>query len=121
MNADLPNKAVALSVSHALSGEHDFRPLTCRNSLRDSWLLAVIVQEGPSIATQCADKIIRECPSALCEKHSLFALLEILTGHVFPCLQRIPMSLSETVLGVSHNTGRRIARQLFSLEKGDSE
>ncbi|KAL6233892.1 hypothetical protein BDW75DRAFT_180243 [Aspergillus navahoensis] len=31
------------------------------------------------VAISCANRIIQECPSALCDKHSLFALLELLT------------------------------------------
>ncbi|RAH86526.1 phosphatidylinositol 4-kinase [Aspergillus japonicus CBS 114.51] len=37
------------------------------------------VERVQKIAVLCADKIMRECPSALCERTSLFALLELLT------------------------------------------
>ncbi|RAH69024.1 1-phosphatidylinositol 4-kinase STT4 [Aspergillus aculeatinus CBS 121060] len=37
------------------------------------------VERVQNIAVLCADKIMRECPSALCERTSLFALLELLT------------------------------------------
>ncbi|KAL5335246.1 hypothetical protein BJX70DRAFT_329101 [Aspergillus crustosus] len=39
------------------------------------------------VAMSCANKIIEECPSALCEKHSLFALLELLTVLWRSCLE----------------------------------
>lgn len=37
------------------------------------------IERIQKVAVLCANKIIQDCPSALCEKHSLFALLELLT------------------------------------------
>ncbi|KAL4972401.1 hypothetical protein BDW66DRAFT_169647 [Aspergillus desertorum] len=37
------------------------------------------IERIQKVAVSCANRIIQECPSALCDKHSLFALLELLT------------------------------------------
>ncbi|KAL5001414.1 hypothetical protein BDV10DRAFT_5579 [Aspergillus recurvatus] len=37
------------------------------------------IERIQKVAISCANRIIQECPSALCDKHSLFALLELLT------------------------------------------
>ena len=39
------------------------------------------------VARACANRIITECPSALCERHSLFSLLELLTVMWSSCLE----------------------------------
>ncbi|KAL4781156.1 hypothetical protein BJX76DRAFT_22776 [Aspergillus varians] len=45
------------------------------------------IERIQKVAILCANKIIQECPSALCEKHSLFALLELLTVVWRSCLE----------------------------------
>ncbi|RAL06281.1 1-phosphatidylinositol 4-kinase STT4 [Aspergillus ibericus CBS 121593] len=45
------------------------------------------VERVQNVAVLCANKVINECPSALCEKHSLFALLELLTVMWRSCLE----------------------------------
>lgn len=45
------------------------------------------VERVQNIARICANKIISECPSALCERHSLFCLLELLTVMWSSCLE----------------------------------
>ncbi|KAL4880003.1 hypothetical protein BJY04DRAFT_192115 [Aspergillus karnatakaensis] len=45
------------------------------------------IERIQKVAILCANKIIQECPSALCEKHSLFALLELLTVVWWSCLE----------------------------------
>ncbi|KAJ5217499.1 uncharacterized protein N7469_011124 [Penicillium citrinum] len=83
------DKTVSCYLSRTLSGEFDeFSAPFLSQQLAD-FLTACChrIERVQSIATQCADKIIRECPSALCEKHSLFALLEILTVMWSSCLQ----------------------------------
>ncbi|KAI2814833.1 hypothetical protein CBS115989_8198 [Aspergillus niger] len=45
------------------------------------------VERVQNVAVLCANKIINECPSALCEKHSLFAMLELLTVMWRSCLE----------------------------------
>ncbi|KAF9884109.1 phosphatidylinositol-4- kinase [Aspergillus nanangensis] len=44
------------------------------------------IKRVQDVAVICASKIIKECPSALCEKDSLFALLELLTVMWSSCL-----------------------------------
>ncbi|CAG8894836.1 unnamed protein product [Penicillium nalgiovense] len=77
-----------LSVSYTVREHDDFSTPYLSKQLA-GFLVACChrIERVQSIATQCADKIIRECPSALCEKHSLFALLEILTVMWSSCLQ----------------------------------
>ncbi|PYH47291.1 1-phosphatidylinositol 4-kinase STT4 [Aspergillus saccharolyticus JOP 1030-1] len=45
------------------------------------------VERVQNIAVLCANRILRECPSALCAKDSLFALLELLTVMWQSCLE----------------------------------
>ncbi|KAL4933603.1 1-phosphatidylinositol 4-kinase STT4 [Aspergillus undulatus] len=45
------------------------------------------IERIQKVAILCANRIILECPSALCEKHSLFALLELLTVVWRSCLE----------------------------------
>ncbi|KAJ5193019.1 hypothetical protein N7449_009161 [Penicillium cf. viridicatum] len=88
MNA-VADKAVTCYLSLTLSGEHDDFSAPYLSKQLAGFLVACChrIERVQSIATQCADRIIRECPSALCEKHSLFALLEILTVMWSSCLQ----------------------------------
>ncbi|KAJ5566247.1 hypothetical protein N7535_007885 [Penicillium sp. DV-2018c] len=88
MNA-VADKAVTCYLSLTLSGQHDDFSAPYLSKQLAGFLVACChrIERIQSIAMQCADKIIRECPSALCEKHSLFALLEILTVMWSSCLQ----------------------------------
>lgn len=88
MNA-VADKVVTCYLSLTLSGEHDDFSAPYLSKQLAVFLVACChrIERAQSIATQCADKIIGECPSALCEKHSLFALLEILTVMWSSCLQ----------------------------------
>lgn len=45
------------------------------------------IERVQSVAVLSANKIIRECPSALCERDSIFALLELLTVMWSSCLE----------------------------------
>ncbi|KAL4946901.1 hypothetical protein BDV06DRAFT_2724 [Aspergillus oleicola] len=45
------------------------------------------IERIQKVAILCANRIIQECPSALCEKHSLFVLLELLTVVWRSCLE----------------------------------
>ncbi|KAF5857163.1 phosphatidylinositol-4- kinase [Aspergillus alliaceus] len=45
------------------------------------------VERVQNVAVLCANKIIEDCPSSLCEKDSLFALLELLTVMWQSCLE----------------------------------
>jgi phosphatidylinositol 4-kinase len=88
MNA-VAEKVVTCYLSLTLSGEHDDFSAPYLSKQLAEFLVSCChrIERVQSIATLCADKIIRECPSALCEKHSLFALLEILTVMWSSCLQ----------------------------------
>lgn len=44
------------------------------------------IERVQNVAVLCANKIIQGCPSALCQEHSLFALLEVLTVMWSACL-----------------------------------
>ena len=88
MNA-VADKVVTSYLSRTLSGEYDeFSAPYLANQLAN-FLTACChrIERIQHIATLCTDKIIRECPSALCEKKSLFALLEILTVMWSSCIQ----------------------------------
>jgi phosphatidylinositol 4-kinase len=88
MNAVADN-VVTCYLSRTLSGEFDEFSAPYLAKQLANFLTACChrIERIQHIATQCTDKIIRECPSALCEKHSLFALLEILTVMWLSCLQ----------------------------------
>ncbi|KAL4919394.1 hypothetical protein BDW62DRAFT_45207 [Aspergillus aurantiobrunneus] len=45
------------------------------------------IERIQKVAILCANKIIQECPSTLCDKHSLYALLELLTVVWRSCLE----------------------------------
>ncbi|KAF3391336.1 Phosphatidylinositol 4-kinase STT4 [Penicillium rolfsii] len=83
------DKVVACYLSRTLSGKFDEFSAPYLAKQLANFLMACChrIERIQHIATQCADKIIRECPSALCEKQSLFALLEILTVMWLSCLQ----------------------------------
>ncbi|KAJ5591779.1 uncharacterized protein N7459_002148, partial [Penicillium hispanicum] len=88
MNA-VADKTVTYYLSRTLSGEYDGFSAPYLSKQLAEFLVACChrIERVQSIAILCADKIIRECPSALCEKHSLFALLEILTVMWSSCFQ----------------------------------
>ena len=83
------DKTVTCYLSNTLSGEYDDFSAPYLSKQLAEFLVACChrIERVQTIAILCADKIIRECPSALCEKHSLFALLEILTVMWSSCLQ----------------------------------
>ncbi|KAJ5664754.1 hypothetical protein N7462_011567 [Penicillium macrosclerotiorum] len=82
-------KVVTCYLSRTLSGDYDEFSAPYLSKQLAEFLVACChrIERIQNIAAQCTDKIIRECPSALCEKHSLFALLEILTVMWSSCLQ----------------------------------
>ncbi|KAL4955055.1 hypothetical protein BDW69DRAFT_161744 [Aspergillus filifer] len=45
------------------------------------------IERIQKVAILCANRIVQECPSVLCEKHSLFTLLELLTVAWRSCLE----------------------------------
>ncbi|KOC13801.1 putative phosphatidylinositol 4-kinase (STT4) [Aspergillus flavus AF70] len=85
----IADKVVNTYVSLTLSGRHeDFSVPFLSKELGD-FLVACChrVERVQNVAVLCANKIIKECPSALCEKDSLFALLELLTVMWQSCLE----------------------------------
>ncbi|KAJ5898628.1 hypothetical protein N7504_008916 [Penicillium tannophilum] len=82
-------KTVNCYLSRTLSEEFDDFSAPYLSKQLAAYLVACChrIERVQSIATICTDKIISQCPSALCEKHSLFALLEILTVMWTSCLQ----------------------------------
>lgn len=82
-------KTVTTYLSRTLSEQYDDFSAPYLSKQLAAYLVACChrIERVQSIATLCTDKIIRQCPSALCEKHSLFALLEILTVMWSSCLQ----------------------------------
>lgn len=88
MNA-VADKTVNCYLAQTLSGDYDDFSAPYLSKQLAGFLVACChrIERVQSIAMLCADKIVRECPSALCEKHSLFALLEILTVMWSSCLQ----------------------------------
>ncbi|EDP48216.1 phosphatidylinositol 4-kinase (STT4), putative [Aspergillus fumigatus A1163] len=87
------------------------------------------IERVQSVAMLCADKIIRECPSALCDKHSLFALLELLTVMWLSCLEEeldefewkasyaSPMGIVKVDLADDYNARKRTLNTLLERAK----
>ncbi|KAJ5232588.1 hypothetical protein N7468_005544, partial [Penicillium chermesinum] len=88
MNA-IAEKTTSYYLTRTLSEKYDEFSAPYLSKQLATFLVACChrIERVQSIAIICTDKIIRECPSALCEKHSLFALLEILTVMWSSCLQ----------------------------------
>ncbi|PWY64474.1 phosphatidylinositol 4-kinase [Aspergillus heteromorphus CBS 117.55] len=82
-------KVVTCYLSHTLSGKHEAFAVPFLSKELAGFFVACShrVERVQNVAVLCADKIIRECPSALCEKKSLFALLELLTVMWRSCLE----------------------------------
>ncbi|KAJ5730120.1 uncharacterized protein N7483_004628 [Penicillium malachiteum] len=82
-------KTVTTYLSRTLSEEYDDFSAPYLSKQLAAYLVACChrIERVQNIATLCTDMIIRQCPSALCEKHSLFALLEILSVMWYSCLQ----------------------------------
>lgn len=87
MNA-IAEKVVGCYLAMTLSGQHEeFSVPFLSKQLADFFVACCHrIERVQNVAVLSANKIIRECPSALCEKHSLFALLELLTVMWSSCL-----------------------------------
>ncbi|PYI10521.1 phosphatidylinositol 4-kinase [Aspergillus sclerotiicarbonarius CBS 121057] len=85
----IAEKIVACYLSLTLSGKsEDFSvPFLSRELAGLFIACSHRVERVQNVAVLCANKVINECPSALCEKHSLFALLELLTVMWRSCLE----------------------------------
>lgn len=88
MNA-IAEKVVGRYISLTLTGKReDFSVPYLSKELAGFFMACCHRIERVQIAaTLCANMIIKECPSSLCEKHSLFALLELLTVMWFSCVE----------------------------------
>ncbi|BCR87686.1 1-phosphatidylinositol 4-kinase STT4 [Aspergillus chevalieri] len=88
MNAIAEN-VVSCYLTMTLSGKHEeFSVPFLSKQLADFFVACCHrIERVQNVAVLSANKIIRECPSALCEKHSLFALLELLTVMWSSCLE----------------------------------
>ncbi|RJE23272.1 phosphatidylinositol 4-kinase [Aspergillus sclerotialis] len=87
MNA-IAEKVVTCYISMTVSGKYeDFSVPFLAKQLADLFVACCHrIERVQSVAVLCANKIIGECPSALCQKYSLFALLELLTVMWASCL-----------------------------------
>ncbi|EAU36126.1 hypothetical protein ATEG_02852 [Aspergillus terreus NIH2624] len=85
----IAEKIVACYLSLTLSEKHeDFSIPFLSKELANLFVACCHrIERVQNVAVFCANKIIKECPSALCEKHSLFALLELLTVMWSSCLE----------------------------------
>lgn len=84
----IADKVVTGYLSMTVSGKYeDFSMPFLSKQLADFFVACCHrIERVQSVAVLCANKIIQECPSALCEKHSLFSLLELLTVMWSSCL-----------------------------------
>lgn len=87
MNA-IAEKTVACYLSRTVSGKYEgFSAPFLSKQLAGLFVACCHrIERVQNVAVLCANKIIHECPSALCEEHSLFALLEVLTVMWYSCL-----------------------------------
>ena len=84
----IAEKVVTCYLSMTLSGKYeDFSVPFLAKQLADFFVACCHrIERVQSVAVRCANKIIGECPSSLCQKYSLFALLELLTVMWASCL-----------------------------------
>lgn len=85
----IAEKVVTCYLTKTLSGKHEeFSVPYLSKQLADFFAACCYrIERVQNVAVLSANKIIRELPSALCEKHSLFALLELLTVMWSSCLE----------------------------------
>lgn len=88
MNA-IADKVVNIYLTKTLSGKYeDFSAPYLSKQLAEIFVACCHrIERVQEAAIASANKIIGECPSALCERHSLFALLELLTVMWVSCLE----------------------------------
>ncbi|OJJ43004.1 hypothetical protein ASPZODRAFT_1254817 [Penicilliopsis zonata CBS 506.65] len=85
----IAEKVVNFYLSMTLSGNHEqFSSSYLAKQLAGFFAACCHrIERVQSVAVFCATRIINECPSALCEKSSLFALLELLSVMWSSCLE----------------------------------
>jgi phosphatidylinositol 4-kinase len=85
----IADKVVSIYLEKALSGryEHASAPYLSKQLARIFVVCCHRLERVQEVAIVCASKIIGESPSSLCERHSLFTLLELLTAMWSSCLE----------------------------------
>ncbi|KAL3477837.1 hypothetical protein BJX99DRAFT_225404 [Aspergillus californicus] len=85
----ISEKVVGCYLALTLSGKHENFSVPYLSKELAGFFVACChrIERVQRVAILCANRIIQECPSALCEKHSLFALLELLTVVWRSCLE----------------------------------
>ncbi|KAB8070304.1 hypothetical protein BDV29DRAFT_181106 [Aspergillus leporis] len=85
----IAEKVVSNYLSLTLSGKHEDFSVPFLSKELAGFFVACChrVERVQNVAVLCANNIISECPSALCEKNSLFALFELLTVMWQSCLE----------------------------------
>ncbi|KAL3463767.1 hypothetical protein BJX64DRAFT_256130 [Aspergillus heterothallicus] len=85
----ITDKVVGCYLAFTLSGRHEkFSVPSLSKELAEFFAACCHrIERVQKVAILCANRIVEECPSALCEKHSLFALLELLTVVWKSCLE----------------------------------
>ncbi|KAL2834517.1 hypothetical protein BDW59DRAFT_138003 [Aspergillus cavernicola] len=85
----IADKVVGCYLALTLSGRHEKFSVPYLSKELAGFFVACChrIERIQKVAILCANIIIRECPSALCEKDSLFALLELLTVVWRSCLE----------------------------------
>lgn len=88
MNA-IAERVVNSYLTLTLSGKHEDFSVSFLSKQLAGFFAACCyrIERVQSVAVLSANKIIRECPSALCERESIFALLELLTVMWSSCLE----------------------------------
>lgn len=84
----IADKAVAIYLDKSVSGNlTKFSAPYISNQLADIFVACCHrIEKVQQVATTIASKIISQCPSSLCEKRSLFVLLDLLTVMWSSCL-----------------------------------
>ncbi|OJJ05363.1 hypothetical protein ASPVEDRAFT_55269 [Aspergillus versicolor CBS 583.65] len=85
----IADKVVGCYLKLTLAGRHEDFSIPFLSKELAGFFIACChrIERIQTVAIMCANKIIQECPSALCEKHSLFAVLELLTVVWRSCLE----------------------------------
>ncbi|KAI9370011.1 hypothetical protein BJX61DRAFT_517181 [Aspergillus egyptiacus] len=85
----ISDKVVGCYLGLTLSGRHEKFSIPYLSKELAGFFVACChrIERVQKVAILSANRIIQECPSALCEKHSLFALLELLTVVWRSCLE----------------------------------
>ena len=85
----IAEKAVTSYLAMTMSGKREAFSASFLSKQLAGFLIACChrIERVQSVAVLCASRIIRDCPSALCDRQSLFTLLEVLTVMWSSCLE----------------------------------